>query len=82
MFNPPLTRELGVVASSGGDGSLCSVVRIFSVAIFCLGLAAAFGGEWLERVGPSYIGVVAATLWGGGFHVGTAGIVRHQLWLV
>ena len=82
VFNPPLTRELGVVASSAGDWSLSSVVWIFSVAIVVLGLTAAVGGKWLEKVGPRYVGVVAATLWGGGFIIGSLGIASHQLWLV
>ncbi|MEM1430394.1 MAG: OFA family MFS transporter [Pseudomonadota bacterium] len=82
VFNPPLTRELGVVASSASDWSLSSVVWIFSVAIVVLGLTAAVGGKWLEKVGPRYVGVVAAMLWGGGFLVGSVGIATHQLWLV
>ncbi|MEM1364958.1 MAG: OFA family MFS transporter [Pseudomonadota bacterium] len=82
VFNPALTRELGVVAPSGGDWSLSLVVWIFSVAIVVLGLTAAVGGKWLEKVGPRYVGVVAATLWGGGFLVGSVGIAMHQLWLV
>ncbi|MBK1622123.1 OFA family MFS transporter [Afifella marina] len=82
IFNPPLTREFGVVAASAGDWSLQSVVWIFSVAIVFLGLAAAFAGKWLEEVGPRMVGVVAALCWGGGFIVGGLGIVTHQLWLV
>ncbi len=82
VFNPSLTRELGVVASAAGDWSLSSVVWVFSVAIVVLGLTAAVGGKWLEEVGPRYVGVVAATLWGGGFLVGSGGIATHQLWLV
>lgn len=82
VFNPPLTRELGVVASSGADWSLSSVVWIFSVAIVFLGLSAAFGGKWLEKVGPRYVGVVAAFLWGGGFLIGSLGISTQQLWLI
>jgi MFS family permease len=62
VFNPPLTREFGVVASSAGDWSLSSVVWIFSVAIVCLGLAAALGGKWLERVGPRYVGGIHGRL--------------------
>jgi MFS family permease len=58
------------------------VVWIFSVAIVCLGVAAAFGGKWLEEVGPRCVGVVAACLWGGGFLVGALGILTHQLWLL
>lgn len=82
VFNPPLTRELGVVASAAGDWSLSSVVWIFSVAIVFLGLAAAFAGKWLEQVGPRCVGVVAALCWGGGFVLGSIGIMTHQLWLV
>ena len=82
VFNPALTKELGVVSSSGGDWSLSSVVWIFSVAIVVLGLTAAVGGKWLEKVGPRYVGVVAACLWGGGFIVGSFGIAMHQLRMV
>lgn len=82
VFNTPLTRDLGVVASSANDWSLSSVVWIFSVAIVCLGLAAAFAGKWFEKVGPRFVGVVAAFLWGGGFIVGSIGISTHQLWLL
>ncbi|MEM6683885.1 MAG: OFA family MFS transporter [Pseudomonadota bacterium] len=82
VFNPPLTRELGIVASSANDWSLSSVVWIFSVAIVSLGLTAAVGGKWLEKVGPRFVGVVAACLWGGGFLLGSLGIAMHQLWLL
>lgn len=82
IFNPPLTKEFGVVAASSGDWGLDSVVWIFSVAIVFLGLAAAFGGKWLEEVGPRMVGVVAALCWGGGFIIGGLGIMTHQLWLV
>ncbi|MBL1420680.1 MAG: OFA family MFS transporter [Alphaproteobacteria bacterium] len=82
IFNPALTRELGVVTSAGDDWSLSSVVWIFSTAIVFLGLAAAFGGKWLEKVGPRAVGVVSAFCWGGGFLVGSIGIVTHQLWLI
>jgi len=82
IFNPALIKELGVVTSASEDWSLGSVVWIFSVAIVFLGLAAAFGGKWLERVGPRMVGFVAACLWGGGFVVGALGIVFHQLWLI
>mgnify|MGYP002011817666 FL=1 len=82
IFNPPLTKQFGVVAASAGDWDLQSVVWIFSVAIVFLGLAAAFAGKWLEEVGPRMVGVVAALCWGGGFIIGGFGIMTHQLWLV
>ncbi len=82
VFNPALTRELGVVSSAAEDWSLSSVVWIFSVSIVFLGLAAAFGGKWLEKVGPRMVGVLAACLWGGGFVIGSFGIAAHQLWMI
>lgn len=82
LFNAPLTRQLGVVTSSANDWSLASVVWIFSVAIVVLGLTAAFGGKWLEKVGPRYVGVVAGFCWAGGFLIGSVGIATHQLWLI
>lgn len=82
IFNPALIRESGVVASSASDWTLGDVIWIFSVAIVCLGLAAAIAGKWLERVGPRCVGVTSAILWGGGFLVGWAGIASHQLWLL
>jgi MFS family permease len=82
IYNPSLTRVYGVVASSGDDWSLSEVVWVFTVAIVFLGLAAAFAGKWLESVGPRKVGVVAACCWGGGYLVGGAGIMTHQLWLL
>lgn len=82
VFNPALTRQLGVAAPAANDWSLSSVVWIFSVAIVFLGLAAAFAGMWLEEVGPRMVGVVAAFLWGGGFIIGSVGISSHQLWMI
>ncbi|MFK5921166.1 MAG: OFA family MFS transporter [Verrucomicrobiota bacterium] len=82
IFNPALMRELGVVAPAAGDWGLSQVAWIFSWAIVFLGLAAAIGGKWLERVGPRCVGVTAACLWGGGFIVGSIGISTHQLWLI
>jgi len=82
IFNLPLTRIFGVVAPSSADWSLQDVTWIFSVAIVALGLAAAFAGRWLEKVGPRMVGVVAALCWGGGFLIGALGIYWHQLWLL
>ena len=82
IFNPSLTRELGVVAAAADDWSISSVIWVFSVAITLLGLTAAVGGRWLENVGPRCSGVVASCLWGGGFIVGGVGIHFHHLWLV
>jgi MFS family permease len=82
IFNPPLTTVLGVVGAAADDWALEDVTRIFTVAIVCLGLSAAVAGKWLEAVGPRMVGVVAASLWAGGFALGGLGIALHQLWLV
>ena len=82
IYNPPLTRLFGVVAPSSGDWSLQDVTWIFSVAIVFLGLSAALAGHWLDKVGPRMVGTAAAILWGGGYLVGSVGILTHQLWLL
>ncbi len=82
LFNPALTKRVGIVTSAADDWSLKSVVWIFTVAIVCLGLAAAIAGKWLEKVGPRMVGVVSACCWGGGFIIGGVGIVYDQLWLL
>ncbi|MGB0321687.1 MAG: OFA family MFS transporter [Pseudohongiellaceae bacterium] len=82
IYNPHLTRINGVVTSAGDDWSLSEVVWVVTVAIVFLGLAAAFAGKWLEQVGPRMVGVVSACCWGGGYLVGAAGIMTHQLWLL
>ncbi len=82
LFNPALVARIGVVTSAADDWTLKSVVWIFTVAIICLGLAAAFAGKWLEEVGPRLIGTIAAFCWGGGFIIGGIGIVTGQLWLL
>ncbi len=71
-----------MVGGAAEDWALSDVVWIFSVAIVFLGLSAAVGGKWLERVGPRMVGVTAALLWGGGFLVGGLGIHLHALWLI
>jgi len=82
IFNPALVKTIGVAAPASQDWDSTHVVAIFSVAIAFLGLAAAFAGKWLERVGPRMVGVVAAFCWGGGFLLGGLGIITHHLWLL
>ncbi|GAA1671871.1 MFS transporter [Citricoccus zhacaiensis] len=64
-----------------GTGEV-AVGWIFSVAIAMLGLAAAFGGTWVERSGPRKSMVVAGSFWVVGFLVATLGLATDQLWLV
>lgn len=82
IYNPVLIKTHGVAASSSQDWTLSQVVWIFTVSIVCLGMAAAFAGRWLERVGPRTVGFVAACCWGGGYLVGGLGIMTSQIWLL
>ena len=82
LFNPALIKRVGIVTSAADDWTLKSVVWIFTVAIVFLGLSAAIGGKWLEKVGPRMVGTVSAICWGGGFFVGGIGILSGQLWLL
>ena len=82
MFDPALVRMRGVVASAAGEWTLGQTNLTYTLAIVFLGLSAAFGGKWMEKVGPRMVGTVAACCWGGGFMVGALGIHLHQLWLL
>ena len=82
VFNSPLTRIVGISASAPEDWKLTSLGWIFSLAIVFLGLSAAFGGKWLEKVGPRLTMFVAACCFGGGFLVSALGIYLHQIWIV
>ena len=64
------------------DTKLTPIGIIFSIAIAMLGLSAAFGGRWVERVGPRKAMALAATCWGSGFLIGAVGVATTQLWIV
>jgi MFS family permease len=54
-----------------------------AIGIFVmLGLSAAVGGTWVERVGPRRAMFTAALCWSGGFAVGALGVATEQLWVV
>ncbi len=82
VFNLPLTKLIGITKSAPGDWTLADVGWIFSVAIAVLGIAAAFGGKWLDRVGPRKAMTLAALCFGGGFIVSSFGVTTHSLLLV
>ncbi|MBV8467707.1 MAG: OFA family MFS transporter, partial [Burkholderiales bacterium] len=74
VFNAPLNKAYGWAIPDLG--------WIFSLAIAALGLSAAIGGKWLERVGPRMAMFTAALCFGGGFMVSALGLYLHQLWLL
>src|SRR3569833_399806 len=68
-FNAPLSKATGITKSAPEDWALTTPGWIFSLAIFFLGLSAAFAGKWLERVGPRRTKFPAACCFGGGLLV-------------
>ncbi len=82
VFNEPLTRLIGLSSATADDWKLTELGWIFSLAIVFLGLSAAFGGKWLEKVGPRLTMLVAACCFGGGFWIAALGVSLHQIWLL
>jgi len=82
VFNDPLSRLIGVSAPTPEDWKLTELGWIFSLAIVFLGLSAAVGGKWLEKVGPRLTMFVAACCFGSGFWISALGVALHQIWLL
>ncbi|WP_054313221.1 OFA family MFS transporter [Mesorhizobium sp. 1M-11] len=82
VFNLPMSKLIGIAESAPDDWKLTSLGWIFSIAIAFLGIAAAFGGGWLDRVGPRKAMALAACCFGGGFLISALGVYLHQLWII
>jgi len=82
VFNLPMTKLIGITESAPDDWKLTELGWIFSIAIVFLGLAAAFTGTWLDRVGPRKAMFTAALCFGGGFLISALGVYLHELWIV
>ena len=82
VFNLPMTKLIGITESAPDDWKLTQLGWIFSIAIVFLGLAAAFTGTWLDRVGPRKAMFTAALCFGGGFLISALGVYLHELWII
>jgi len=82
VFNKPMASLIGGDPTAPGNWSIATLGWIFSVAIVFLGLSAAFGGKWVERVGPRKSMFTSALFFSGGLLVAGAGVAVHQLWLL
>jgi MFS family permease len=82
VFNIPLTRLVGIQASVAEDWTREEVIWIFSLAIVFLGLSAAVGGTWLERVGPRCAMFVSASCFASGFFISALGAHLHSIFLL
>src|SRR5699024_1609223 len=82
VFNLPLTKVLGVSESLPADWELTTLGWIFSLSMVFLGLSAAFGGSWVELVGPLKAMFTAACCFGGGFLLSDIAVWTHQIVLL
>src|SRR5437764_13282720 len=70
VFRVPLAKQFG--------WSIAEVTLTFTISIFVLGVAAFFGGLWLNRKGPRIVAVIGGLLYGGGVFL--ASFFDHTLW--
>lgn len=74
VFRNPIIDETG--------WSQSSVAFAFSLAIFCLGMSAAFMGKLVEKFGPRVTGTISAITYAGGTALTGLAIERQELWLL
>ena len=74
VFTKPIAQQTGWREAS--------VSFAFSLAIFCLGMSAAFMGRLVEKFGPTVTGTISAIFYGSGIRLTGVAIHTHQLWLL
>jgi OFA family oxalate/formate antiporter-like MFS transporter len=70
VFRVPLAKQFG--------WSISEVTLTFTISIFVLGVAAFFGGLWLNRKGPRIVALTGGFLYGAGVFL--ASFSDHRLW--
>src|ERR1700758_3621252 len=70
VFRTPLTKQFG--------WSISEVTLTFTICIFVLGVAAFFGGLWLNRKGPLIVAITGGGLYGLGVFL--ASFSAYKLW--
>jgi MFS family permease len=81
-FNTPLTRLLGVSASTTDDWDLSTIGWIFPLAILMLGVSAFIFGRWVDEAGPRKAMLASAACFGGGLLIAALGVRLHEIWIV
>jgi MFS family permease len=82
VFNLPMSKLIGISASTPDDWKLTTLGWIFSFAIVMLGLSAAFGGKWVDRAGPRKAMLGSALCFSTGFLISALGTYLHNIWIV
>lgn len=70
VFRVPLAKQFG--------WSISEITLTFTISIFMLGIAAFFGGLWLNRQGPRIVALVGGALYGLGVFL--ASFSANRLW--
>jgi len=70
VFRTPLVKQFG--------WSIAEVTLTFTISIFVLGIAAFFGGLWLNRKGPRVVALTGGVLYGLGVFL--ASFSANKLW--
>src|SRR6185369_6140748 len=70
VFRAPLVNQF--------HWSISEVTLTFTISIFVLGVAAFFGGLWLNRSGPRVVAITGGVLYGLGVFL--ASFSAHKLW--
>jgi OFA family oxalate/formate antiporter-like MFS transporter len=70
VFRSPLVKQFG--------WSIAEVTLTFTISIFVLGIAAFFGGLWLNRKGPRVVALTGGVLYGLGVFL--ASFSANKLW--
>src|ERR1700691_2302946 len=82
VFNLPMTKLLGITASTPDDWKLTDLGWIFTIAIVMLGLSAAFCRRWAEEGGPRRAMFASACCFGSGFLISAYGVYIHNIWVI
>jgi MFS family permease len=82
VFNLPMTKLLGITASTPDDWKLTDLGWIFTIGIVMLGLSAAFCGRWVEEGGPRRAMFTSACCFGSGFMISAYGVYIHNIWVI
>src|SRR6266576_1112056 len=69
VFRVPLSKQFG--------WSISEITLTFTISIFVLGIAAFFGGLWLNRKGPRIVALTGGVLYGLGVFLAS---FSHNLW--
>lgn len=64
------------------SSSISTVTWAFSIAIFCIGSAAAFLGPWIEKIGPRKALRISALLFGAGMLLSALAMYTQQIALL